>query len=255
MAPKELDNQLSNFSEAGRSKAMERFRVIQPFLDYGVPLTEAIKGTNISVRTGRRWVQAYRREGLVGLLKLRRTDFGTSDTPQSVRELIEGLALSQPRQSKAAIHRRAINFSKEHGIKPLSYTTVRAIISKLGFPLRHLAQEGKKSFMDKYDLIYRRTASRPNEIWQADHTPLDIIVLDTKGQSARPWLTVILDDHSRAVCGYLIGFDAPCAINTALTLYQAIWRKADPEWHLCGIPEKFYTDHGSDFTSVTLLAL
>lgn len=32
----------------------------------------------------------------------------------------------------------------------------------------------------------------------------------------------------------------------------AIWRKEDPRWHICGIPEQFYTDHGSDFTSVHL---
>lgn len=35
-------------------------------------------------------------------------------------------------------------------------------------------------------------------------------------------------------------------------LYQAIWRKENPKWPVCGIPEKFYTDHGSDFTSKQL---
>jgi hypothetical protein len=30
---------------------------------------------------------------------------------------------------------------------------------------------------------------------------------------------------------------------------QAIWRKEDPRWIICGIPEVLYTDHGSDFTS------
>lgn len=32
-------------------------------------------------------------------------------------------------------------------------------------------------------------------------------------------------------------------------LRQAIWRKSQPGWHICGIPATFYTDHGSDFTS------
>lgn len=41
----------------------------------------------------------------------------------------------------------------------------------------------------------------------------------------------------------------PNAQNTALTLHQAIWNKNDTNWPVCGIPEKFYTDHGSDFTS------
>ena len=25
--------------------------------------------------------------------------------------------------------------------------------------------------------------------------------------------------------------------------------KSNPDWKICGIPEIFYTDHGSDFTS------
>jgi transposase InsO family protein len=39
---------------------------------------------------------------------------------------------------------------------------------------------------------------------------------------------------------------------TALALRQAIWRKPDPAWHVCGIPGVFYTGHGGDFTSAHL---
>ena len=41
---------------------------------------------------------------------------------------------------------------------------------------------------------------------------------------AQPWLTVILDDYSRAVAGYFLFFEAPSAAQTALALRQAIWR-------------------------------
>lgn len=58
-----------------------------------------------------------------------------------------------------------------------------------------------------------------------------------------------MDDYSRAIAGFHITFEAPSAINTALTLHQAIWKKENRDWPICGIPEKFYTDHGSDFTS------
>jgi putative transposase len=34
-----------------------------------------------------------------------------------------------------------------------------------------------------------------------------------------------------------------------LALRQAIWRKDEPRWHICGIPHVLYTDCGSDFTS------
>ena len=48
---------------------------------------------------------------------------------------------------------------------------------------------------------------------------------------------------------YAVNRGAPSALQTALVLRQAIWRKAEPGWHVCGIPAVFYTDHGSDFTS------
>jgi len=60
---------------------------------------------------------------------------------------------------------------------------------------------------------------------------------------------VIIDDYSRAVAGYALSLHDPSSIQTALALRQAIWRKGDPHWSVCGIPATFYTDHGSDFTS------
>ena len=58
-----------------------------------------------------------------------------------------------------------------------------------------------------------------------------------------------MDDYSRAVAGYFLSFEDPSALHTSLALRQAIWRKEDSRWSICGIPEVLYTDHGSDFTS------
>jgi putative transposase len=74
---------------------------------------------------------------------------------------------------------------------------------------------------------------------------LDVMVLDETGKPARPWLTVILDDHSRAVAGYTVFLGDPTALQTALALRQAVWRKADPGWTVCGLPAALYSDHGA----------
>jgi hypothetical protein len=100
-----------------------------------------------------------------------------------------------------------------------------------------------------FDLLYRREANQPNDIRQADHTLLDLWVRHDGGPPVRPWLTVIMDDYSRAIAGFGLSVQAPSAIHTALLLRQAIWRKPLPQWSVCGIPLTFYTDHGSDFTS------
>ena len=52
-----------------------------------------------------------------------------------------------------------------------------------------------------------------------------------------------MDDYSRAIAGYYLTFSAPSAIQTALALRQAIWRKSDPAWHVCGIPDVLYTEY------------
>ena len=112
-----------------------------------------------------------------------------------------------------------------------------------------LALEGPASYRDRHELVLRRRADRPNQTWQSDHTQLDILIVGTDGKPDRPWLTTVMDDYSRAICGYTVFTGAPSALNTALALRQAIWRKSDPAWAMCGLPDILHVDHGSDFTS------
>ncbi len=51
------------------------------------------------------------------------------------------------------------------------------------------------------------------------------------------------------MAGYFLSFEPPSTLRTSLALRQGIWRKDDPRWIVCGIPDVLYTDHGSDFTS------
>jgi putative transposase len=166
-----------------------------------------------------------------------------------LQQLIEGLALRRPPLSRAAVFRETVAIARARGWPEPSYSTVYSVIRALPAALVALAHDGPKAYANRFELLYRREADRPNQMWQADHTPLDISVLDERGRPARPWLTVILDDYSRAVAGYALSLHAPSSIQTALALRQAIWRKGDAHWSVCGIPETFYNDHGSDFTS------
>ena len=133
-----------------------------------------------------------------------------------------------------------------------SYSSVYAIIRGIDPGMATLAHEGSKRYREVFDLVHRREAAKPNQIWQADHTLLDLWVLTPSGRPGRPWLTLIEDDHSRAVAGYTVNLGAPSALTTALAFRQAIWRKPWPGWHVCGIPDAFHVDHGSDFTSAHL---
>jgi putative transposase len=186
---------------------------------------------------------------LAGLARPIRRDAGTHRSPADLVALVEGMALKPPRSSAAAIHRRVGVVAKAEGWRVPSYGTVRAIVAALAPGMVTLAQDGPATFRDRFELIHRHRAEAPNALWQADHTLLDLLVLDEGGKPARPWLTTVVDDHSRAVAGYAVFPGAPCVLNTSLALRHAIWRKADPSWPVCGIPDVLYVDHGSDFTS------
>lgn len=89
-----------------------------------------------------------------------------------------------------------------------SYYQIYTIFNAMSSRLKELAHNGQKDYQNNYDLVYKRESSYPNEIWQADHTLLDIVVLNEKGHPERPWLTIIMDDYSRAIAGYFFIFSS-----------------------------------------------
>nr|WP_257644696.1 DDE-type integrase/transposase/recombinase [Listeria monocytogenes] len=240
---------LASYSKEQRQMAMEKYRLIEPYINREKNLKTIAEESGVSKRTLHYWVSKYQQFGLIGLIRKSRTDSGIFKVENEVQEEIKNLILSHKKNSVTSIHRKICETCKKNNWKQPSYYQVYAISKSLSIGLKKLAYEGKKEYQNTFDLIHRREASYPNQIWQADHTPLDITVLNEKGKPDRPWLTIILDDYSRAVAGYFLTFQNPSAIHTSLVLHQAIWRKRNPDWPICGIPEKFYTDHGSDFTS------
>lgn len=228
---------------------MQRWEILRLHIEDDITLTDLAQATDISTRTLSRWVARYRADGIRGLRNTTRSDAGAHRISAELVAYIEHLGLTKPRPSIAALHRLVSCRAQQLSLKPPSYATVRSIIQALDPAMVTLALEGPTSYRDRHELVYRHRAEHPNAIWQADHTQLDILIQNPDGTPTRPWLTIIIDDYSRAVCGYMVTTTAPSAMNTALALRQAIWRKTDPTWAMCGIPDVLYVDHGSDFTS------
>jgi putative transposase len=250
------DLTLAGLTEARRREAMARLSVLRPHLEDDVSLAAAARHAGVPLRTAERWLARYRRDGFVGLARRPRRDAGGRRLPTELVTLIEGLGLMKPRASAAGIHRRivavAVAVAGKEGWPAPSYATVAAILARLDPAMVALAHDDASSFRDRFEMIHRHRAGAPNAIWQCDHTLLDILILDEAGKPARPWLTTVLDDHSRALAGYCAFLGAPSALQTSLALRQAIWRKAEPDWPVCGVPDILYVDHGADFTSAHL---
>ena len=229
--------------------AQARWQILRLHVEDQVPLARLARETGVGLRTLERWKARYRAHGFAGLEPPPRADAGTHRLPADLIRVIEGLALSKPRPSIATVHRKVTGICGIRDWPIPSYSVVWDIVRTLDPGMVTLALEGAASYRDKHELVLRRQAELPNAMWQADHTMLDILVVGTDGKPARPWLTTILDDRSRAICGYTVFLGAPSAMNTALALRQAIWHKTDPTWPMCGLPDVLYVDHGSDFIS------
>ena len=177
---------LTALTETQREKALARFAIIRPFLEEGVSLTHIAQQHTMQLRTLQSWVQRYRRYGLAGLARKGRTDRGQRRIPSEMAKLIEGLALSKPRPTFSYIHRQVVTIAQREGWKAPSYSLVKLVVSQLEPALVALAHEGAKAYQEEYDLLYRREGTRPNDIWQADHSPLDIWLLNEEGRPANP---------------------------------------------------------------------
>jgi putative transposase len=229
--------------------AVERWRVLRLHVEDQVPLAALARHTGIGLRTLERWKARYRASGVEGLRNHPSSTVRGRHVPAELTRVIEGLALTKPRPSIATLRRALAPVCTKNGWALPTYSVVRSIVVALDPGMVTLALEGAASYRDKFEILLRRQAERPNEMWQADHTMLDVLVVGTGGKPARPWLSTVIDDCSRALCGYFLFTGAPSAANTALALRQAIWHKANPGWVMCGIPDVLYVDHGSDFTS------
>jgi len=227
-----------------------RMSVLGPHVFDGVPLMQSAAAAGVPLRTAQRWLAAHTAGGAAGLSRTPRSDRAQRRRiPAELVTLVEGWALRRPPPRIAEVHREAVRVALEQGWPPPSYPVVRRIIAGLDRGLLALAHGGPGDYRDNFELVLRRESAHPNDLWQADHTELDVMVLDESEKPARPWLTVILDDHSRAVAGYTVFLGDPSAMQTALALRQAIWRKQDPAWPVCGLPAAVYCDHGADFSS------
>lgn len=75
-------------------------------------------------------------------------------------------------------------------------------------------------------------ADYSNQIIQADHTQLDIFILDDEGKPYRPWLTIVVDTFSSSLLGYFLGARSPGTNEVALALRHAAMPKQCPSEYL-----------------------
>lgn len=234
---------------------------------YGEKLRDAAGKLGCSVRTVQRLVRRWQVEGNTVLISLGRADRGTHRITEFWQSFIiktyeagnKGSKRIKPKQVAVKVQAKAREIGDEN---PPSYRTVLRVLEPIierkeraksirspgwrGSTLSLKTREGEQLPVGK-----------SNDVWQCDHTRVDVLLVDKHGELlSRPWLTTVIDTYSRCVMGINLGFDAPSSQVVALALRNAILPKKygseyklQCEWGTYGKPAHLYTDGGKDFRS------
>ena len=112
-----------------------------------------------------------------------------------------------------------------------------------------------KDMWDQYYLVFDtfvKRAQLPLQYVFADHWLVDAWIVDaeTRSQTSRLWLTLLVDAYSRAIVGMALLSEDPCIESIQMALQHAIWPKTSHtacgvtgEWSTYGIPQQLFLDN------------
>ncbi|WP_245847445.1 hypothetical protein [Paracoccus seriniphilus] len=107
----------------------------------------------------------------------------------------------------------------QQGLQPQTRRTVLRRLDAMDTREIAKAREGAKAAGQKFaPVIGENKASQPLEIVQIDHTPADIILVDSLERQpiGRPWVTLAIDIATRMVTGYYTSLEAPSRLSVSL---------------------------------------
>lgn len=145
-----------------------------------------------------------------------------------------------------------------------SYTAVLAASKELCAFTVDYCRKGPAFAREKWRGIaagYLTTCA--NEVWEIDDTRVDLICVHEDGTTVigRPWLTLVIDRHTRMIMSFVISFSPPDTQIALEAMRLAIHGKADwiaahpklqGSWPASGCPEAVHVDNGRHYNSAAL---
>ena len=220
---------------------VEKFEIIAPLLTKGLTpcekrrlRSEIMETHEISERTLRRYVSAYKKFGFEGLLPKTKLKGFLKAMPEKVLESAIQLKRELPERSV----RRIITIMEKEGTiiaGEVSRSTLSHILSKLGYTRSELL---RSRFNGK--AAARRFARRGrNSLWQSD-IKYGPYIPDGCGGKKRTYLASFIDDATRVIT-HSEFYD-----NQRLPILEDCFRKAIIKF---GKPDDLYVDNGRQYTS------
>ncbi len=192
-----------------------------------------------------------------------------SDVLDLIEAVIDEFYFRREKTTTIATHELVCGKLKAHNDKrppaehlpfPSLATVRRAIVARSPYEVM-VARKGKHAADRQYIPVQAGPpASRPLEVVEIDHTPLDIILVDniTGSVIGRPTMTAAIDKFSRMIVGFYIGYEPAGTHTVMLSLKHAILTKQyvrekypdiENAWPCEGLPTTIVVDNGPEFHS------
>jgi putative transposase len=271
--PKEVKVQIDSYTNEEWSEAKKKYDAIKDLVfrkKSRDEVEEVAAKYKVTAMTVYRWIKTYEESEKISSLissKHKRGKKGSRIEPLTnkvIEDVIEELYLTKQR----------IGF-------PKIFNTIKAECKKLNITIPHenTVRNRIKTIDPKFALKKRFSAKKANEkygnfegeypegdfpleVYQIDHTPLDIILVDSHSRKplGRPYLTLAIDVYSRMVAGFYLSLQAPGYFSVSQCLYNAFLPKDDflkkydiqGEWEIYGIPSKYAVDNGKDLIGLDM---
>ena len=210
----------------------QKTQFIADFQRLSLSFTELVQLYHISRKTGYKWIERYKRNGITGLLdRSRRPKFPANSTPKKMVELI--LEARHRHPTWGAKKLLAIIGRAHPGLVLPARSTICDVLGRHGMVLkkrrrRHVGHPGRPVTL----------TNAPNDVWCADFKG-EFKTLN--GIYCFP-LTVT-DDYSR----YLLGCQA--LNSTSIEEAKPVFTRLFQEF---GLPNRIKTDNGCPFATYTL---
>ncbi|MCS4509968.1 DNA-binding domain-containing protein [Xylophilus ampelinus] len=257
------------------NEAWNRFQAIRPLLDRGPrqrtrqEVDEVAKNFGKDTATVYRWITKWKESRTVSaLIRSGRSDNGKSRLSDAVeviiRHEIDTFYLGKERPTIVELWERVAMACRKQGLKAPNMSTMRRRVDRLQDRLVVAKRYSSKQAREIYEPIRGSFpgADVPLAVYQIDHSPIDIILVDEKHRRpiGRGYLTIVTDSCTRMLTGFCASLDPPGALSTGLAMAHAILPKAkwlaergiDTSWPINGIPAKVFADNAAEFRGTML---
>lgn len=254
-------------------EAVCRAGVIRPLAESsrrsGTAISKAAQDLGVSVRKVYRMVQAFRSNPVTSSVIRNRPGpkkgirLLDPQVEAIISDAVENFYKTPERPTIRALQRHIRHNCLASGLRPPSR---KALVARVAAkPFRDLVR-ARHGFDRARDLLAPAIGGirteEPLQIVQIDHTKVDLQLTDEQFREVlgRPYLTLVLELHTRTVLGFHVSLDPPSATSVALAIAHAVLPKEDwlrtrdlqAVWPMCGLMRSIHLDNAKEFHSRAL---